>query len=56
MQAKDACNPEDGAFDPETTALMATALDDVCRALRVNGNERERQLATRTIDGPQRRA
>jgi hypothetical protein len=47
MQAKDAYKPEDGAADPE----KAAALDDVCRALKVNGNERERQvLATRIID------
>jgi hypothetical protein len=51
MQAKDAYKPEDGAFDPDTTVSMAAALDDVCRALKVGGNERERQiLATRIID------
>jgi CRP-like cAMP-binding protein len=51
MQAKDVYKPEDGAFDPEITASMAAALDDVCRALKVNGNERERQvLATRITD------
>jgi len=43
--------PEDGAFDPETTASMAAALDDVCHALKVNGNKQERQvLAIRIID------
>jgi hypothetical protein len=42
---------DDGAFDPEATASMAAALEDVCRALKVNGNERERHvLANRIID------
>jgi hypothetical protein len=43
--------PEDAAFEPEVTRSMAAALDDVCRALDVHGNERERQvLATRIVD------
>jgi hypothetical protein len=42
--------PEE-AFDPEATATMAAALEDVCRALNVNNNDRDREiLATRIID------
>jgi hypothetical protein len=44
-------NPEQGVFDPETTAVMAGALADVCHALNVNDNEQEREiLATRIVD------
>ena len=42
---------DDVVFEPEVTQSMASALDDVCRALNVNGNLREREiLATRIID------
>ena len=43
--------PEDSAFGPETTASMAAALEDVCRALKVGGNKQDREvLAIRIID------
>jgi hypothetical protein len=42
---------DDVVFEPEVTQSMASALDDVWRALNVNGNLREREiLATRIID------
>jgi hypothetical protein len=38
------------AFDPETIAAMATALDQVCAALRINGDAIAREvIATRII-------
>ena len=33
-------NSYNPAFDPETTAAMATALEQVCKALRIKGNYR----------------
>ncbi len=42
---------EKGVFNPEATASMAAALEDVCRALKVNVNRREREiLASRIVD------
>jgi hypothetical protein len=42
---------DDLVFEPEVTQSMAAALEDVCRALNVKGNLREREiLATRIID------
>lgn len=39
------------AFDPETVAAMATALDQVCAALRINGDATAREvIATRIIE------
>ena len=33
-------NSNNPVFDPETTAAMATALEQVCKALRIKGNYR----------------
>jgi hypothetical protein len=42
---------DQGAFDPETTAAMATALEQVCDALRINGDATAREvIATRIIE------
>jgi hypothetical protein len=39
------------AFDPETTAAMATALEQVCETLRINGDATARQvIADRIIE------
>jgi hypothetical protein len=39
------------AFDPETVAAMVTALDQVCAALRINGDAIAREvIATRIIE------
>jgi hypothetical protein len=39
------------AFDPETTAAMATALEQVCDALKINGDATAREvIATRIIE------
>jgi hypothetical protein len=39
------------AFDPETVATTATALDQVCAALKINGNATAREvIATRIIE------
>jgi hypothetical protein len=39
------------AFDPETVAAMATALEQVCDALRINGDAIAREIiATRIIE------
>ena len=41
----------DAVFEPEVTASMAGAVEDVCLALNVNDNVREWEiLATRIID------
>lgn len=41
----------DLAFDPPAIEAMATALDAVCEALRINGNASARELiAIRIID------
>ena len=38
-------------FDPEATQAMSTAFEAVCRTLKVNGNEREREvIASRIIE------
>jgi len=42
---------DDPTFEPETTAAMATALDQVCEALNINGNATAREaIAVRIID------
>jgi hypothetical protein len=39
------------AFDPETVAAMATALEQVCDTLRINGDATAREvIATRIIE------
>jgi hypothetical protein len=39
------------AFEPEVTAAMGLAFDDACNSLRINGDQRGRQvIATRIID------
>ena len=39
------------AFDPETVVAMATALEQVCAALRINGDATAREvIATRIIE------
>ena len=39
------------AFDPETIAAMATALEQVCDTLRINGDATAREvIATRIIE------
>jgi hypothetical protein len=39
------------AFDPETTAAMAIALEQVCDALTINGDASAREvIATRIIE------
>jgi hypothetical protein len=39
------------AFDPETIAAMATALEQVCDALNINGDARAREvIAIRIIE------
>jgi len=42
--------PSDGAFDPETTASMAAAFEDVCRALKVENKQEREVLAIRIVD------
>lgn len=38
-------------FDPEDTQAMSVAFEEVCRALKVNGNERDREvIASRIIE------
>jgi hypothetical protein len=38
-------------FGPEDTEAMSLAFDEVCRALNINGNEREQEVvATRIIE------
>ena len=44
-------NSDNDAFDPETTAAMAMALETVCKALRIKGNPAARQvIAARIIE------
>jgi hypothetical protein len=39
------------AFDPETTTAMATAVDEVCKALRLNGDKATREIiAMRVVE------
>jgi hypothetical protein len=47
-----ACSAETKtAFEPETVAAMATALEQVCDALRINGDATAREvIATRIIE------
>lgn len=37
------------AFGPETTAAMATALEQVCEALRINGDATAREVIAERI-------
>jgi hypothetical protein len=42
---------DDPTFEPETTAAMATVLDQVCEALSINGNATAREvIAVRIIE------
>jgi hypothetical protein len=42
---------QDGAFDPDALRAMATALEEVCRTLRVDGDQRAREvIAARIIE------
>ena len=42
---------QDDAFDPDALRAMATALEEVCRTLRVNGDQRAREvIAVRIIE------
>jgi hypothetical protein len=42
---------DDPTFEPETTAAMASALDQVCEALNINGNATAREtIAVRIIE------
>jgi hypothetical protein len=42
---------QDNAFDPDALRAMATALEEVCRTLRVDGDQRAREvIATRIIE------
>jgi len=42
---------QDDAFDPDALQAMSTALEEVCRALQVNGDQRARELmAVRIIE------
>jgi hypothetical protein len=42
---------QDDAFDPDALRAMATALDEVCRTLRLNGDQRAREImAVRIIE------
>jgi hypothetical protein len=36
-------------FDPNDIKAMSTALDDVCDALRLDGNTKERELVAKRI-------
>jgi hypothetical protein len=42
---------QDEAFDPDALRAMSTALDEVCRTLQVNGDQRAREvIAVRIIE------
>ena len=42
---------QDDAFDPEALRAMSTALEEVCRILMVNGDQRAREaMAVRIIE------
>jgi hypothetical protein len=42
---------QDDAFDPDALRGMSTALEEVCRKLRVNGDQRAREtIAVRIIE------
>jgi hypothetical protein len=41
----------DEAFDPEAVQAMSTALDEVCRTLQLNGDQRAREvMAIRIVE------
>jgi hypothetical protein len=41
----------DDVFDPDALRMMSTALEEVCRKLQVNGDQRAREvIAARIID------
>jgi hypothetical protein len=42
---------QDNAFDPDAVRAMSTALEEVCRTLEVNGDQRAREaMAVRIIE------
>ena len=42
---------QDDVFDPEALKAMSIALEDVCRTLRVDGDERAREtMAARIVE------
>jgi hypothetical protein len=42
---------QDNVFDPDALRAMSTALEDVCRKLQVNGDQRAREImAVRIIE------
>ena len=42
---------QDDAFDPDALRAMSTALEEVCRKLQVNGDQRAREaMAVRIIE------
>jgi hypothetical protein len=51
MGAIDPFIKDDPVFEPLDIAAMSTALDDVCKALNINGDGAAREIiATRIID------
>ena len=46
-----ALRPPEPAFDPQTVEAMSQALDDICTALRLNGNATAREvIAIRLVE------
>jgi hypothetical protein len=42
---------QDDAFDPDALRVMSTAMEEVCRKLQVNGDQRAREaMAVRIIE------